>query len=101
MSHQGPIITTSDGALQWLRWAGGLASREAGFCLAVADADEIAVGNVMVTDIDRHCLSPCWAHQRARRGRGWQRGQVYDERFMNASRRIGVPHRGQGSPSCP
>ncbi|MEJ7690132.1 MAG: GNAT family N-acetyltransferase [Nocardioidaceae bacterium] len=59
MSHQGPIITTSDGALQWLRWAGGLASREAGFCLAVADADDIAVGNVMVTDIDRH--STGWA----------------------------------------
>ncbi len=40
-------------------------------------------------------------HQRARRGRGWQRGQVYDERFMNGSRRIGVPQRAQGSDSRP
>ena len=32
---------------------------------------------------------------RGRRGRGggWQRGQLYDERFMNGSRRIGVPQR--------
>ena len=29
----------------------------------------------------------------AARGRGWQRGQEYDERFMNASRAIGVPQR--------
>jgi glycosyltransferase involved in cell wall biosynthesis len=28
-----------------------------------------------------------------RRGRGWQCGQENDERFMNASRRIGVPQR--------
>ena len=38
-------------------------------------------------------------HQRPFRGRGWQRGQLNDERFMNGSRRIGVPQRGQGS-SC-
>ena len=38
---------------------------------------------------------------RAFRGRGWQRGQEKDERFMNASRLIGVPHRGHGRPSCP
>ena len=31
----------------------------------------------------------------------WQRGQRYDERFMKGSRRIGVPQRGQGSPSWP
>jgi hypothetical protein len=36
-------------------------------------------------------------HQRPLRGRGWQRGQLNDERFMNWSRRIGVPQRGQGS----
>jgi hypothetical protein len=35
------------------------------------------------------------------RGRGWQRGQKNDERFMKASRTIGVPHLGQGLPSCP
>ena len=35
------------------------------------------------------------------RGRGWQCGQEYDERFMNASRRIGVPQRRHGRPSCP
>ena len=33
------------------------------------------------------------------RGRGWQRGQEKDERFMNASRRIGVPQRRHGRPS--
>lgn len=32
---------------------------------------------------------------------GWQRGQRWDERFMNASRTIGVPQRGQGLPACP
>ncbi len=31
-----------------------------------------------------------------RRGRGWHRGHEYDERFMNASRRISAPHRAQG-----
>lgn len=36
-----------------------------------------------------------------RRGRGWHRGQLYDDRFMNGSRRIGAPHRWQGSPSRP
>ncbi len=41
------------------------------------------------------------AHQRPARGRGWQRGQVNDERFMKASRRTGVPQRGQGRPSWP
>ena len=35
------------------------------------------------------------------RGRGWQRGQENDDRFMNRSRRMGVPHRGQGRPDCP
>ena len=35
------------------------------------------------------------------RGRGWQRGQLKEERFMNCSRRIGVPQRWQGSPSRP
>ena len=34
-------------------------------------------------------------------GRGWQRGQLNDERFMNASRRIGAPQRWQGRPSRP
>lgn len=34
------------------------------------------------------------------RGRGWQRGQVWEERFMKDSRRIAVPHRRQGRPSC-
>ena len=35
------------------------------------------------------------------RGTGWQRGQKYDERFMNSTRRIGVPQRSHGSPSRP
>ena len=35
------------------------------------------------------------------RGAGWQTGQKYDDRFMNAIRRIGVPQRSQGSPSRP
>jgi hypothetical protein len=35
------------------------------------------------------------------RGRGWQVGQKYDERFMNDVRTIGVPQRAQGRPSCP
>ncbi len=38
---------------------------------------------------------------RRRRGRGWQVGQKYDERFMNDVRTIGVPQRAQGRPSCP
>ena len=41
------------------------------------------------------------AHQCGCRGRGWQCGQKYDERFMNDSRRIGVPHLGHGSPAWP
>ena len=36
-----------------------------------------------------------------RLGTGWQDGQKYDERFMNATLRIGVLHRSQGSPSRP
>ena len=42
-------------------------------------------------------------HQRAvfRRGVGWQDGQKKLERFMNALRRIGAPHRGHGRPSRP
>ena len=31
----------------------------------------------------------------------WQRGQRNEDRFMNASRRMAVPQRGQGSPSRP
>ena len=38
---------------------------------------------------------------RRRRGTGWQTGQKNDERFMNATRRIGVPQREQGSASRP
>jgi len=41
------------------------------------------------------------SYQCALRGRGWQRGQLYAERFMNASRRIGVAHRPHGLPSWP
>ena len=41
------------------------------------------------------------AYQCALRGRGWQRGQLNDDRFMNESRRIGVPHRLHGCPSRP
>ncbi len=31
-------------------------------------------------------------------GLGWQRGHECDDRFMNDSRRIAVPHRGHGRP---
>ena len=34
-------------------------------------------------------------------GRGWHCGQLKLERFMNGSRRMGVPHRGQGRSACP
>ena len=34
-------------------------------------------------------------------GGGWQRGQKKLERFMKCSRRIGVPQRSHGRPSCP
>src|SRR5271167_3397881 len=40
-------------------------------------------------------------YQCALRGRGWQRGQLNDDRFMNESRRMGVPHRLHGCPSRP
>ena len=43
----------------------------------------------------------CTGRGVARRGARWQRGQRNDDRFMNASRTIGVPQRSQGSPSCP
>ena len=36
------------------------------------------------------------AGQRDRRGRGWQRGQLKDERFMKTSRRSGTPQRAHG-----
>ena len=41
------------------------------------------------------------AYQCALRGRGWQRGQLNAERFMNESRLIGVPHRLHGCPARP
>ena len=34
-------------------------------------------------------------------GTAGRRGQKYDDRFMNATRRIGVPQRAHGSPSRP
>ena len=40
-------------------------------------------------------------HQRPCRGLGWHFGQLNDDRFMNFSRRTGVPHRGQGLPCMP
>jgi len=45
--------------------------------------------------------NPSHPHHRPFRGRGWQRGQVYEDLFMNGSRRIGAPQRGHGSPSRP
>lgn len=41
------------------------------------------------------------SHHRALRGRGWQRGQLNDDRFMNRSRRMVAPQRGHGLPACP
>jgi hypothetical protein len=46
-------------------------------------------------------LGKSTAYQCALRGRGWQRGQLYDERFMNESRWIGVPHLLHGCPARP
>ncbi len=40
-------------------------------------------------------------YQRARRGLGWHVGQLKLDRFVNASRRIGVPQRGHGRPAWP
>ena len=40
-------------------------------------------------------------HQRPFLGRRWHFGQVNDDRFMNFSRIMGVPHLGQGSPCMP
>ena len=40
-------------------------------------------------------------YHRRRRGLGWHWGHKCDERFMNGSRRIGVPHLLQGSPARP
>jgi hypothetical protein len=37
----------------------------------------------------------------ARRGRGWQRGQVNADRFMNRSRLTAAPQRGHGRPCWP
>ena len=39
--------------------------------------------------------------ERCALGTGWQEGQKYDERFMNATRRIGVLHRSHGSSPRP
>ena len=36
-----------------------------------------------------------------RRGRGWQVGHQYDDRFMNGARATGVPQRGHGRSACP
>ena len=51
----------------------------------------------------RPASGPCLntTYQCALRGRGWQRGQLKDDRFMNESRRIGVPQRPQGRPKRP
>lgn len=38
---------------------------------------------------------------RTARGLRWHRGQKKEDRFMNATRRIGVPQRPQGRPSRP
>ncbi len=38
---------------------------------------------------------------RRARGAGWHLGQKYDERFMKAIRRMGVPQRSHGSCSRP
>src|SRR5690606_18988530 len=39
--------------------------------------------------------------RQAVRGRGWHRGQEYEERLANGSRRIAAPQRRHGSPSRP
>jgi len=41
------------------------------------------------------------SYQCALRGRGWQRGQLKEDRFMNESRLITVAHRPHGCPSRP
>ena len=52
-------------------------------------------------DLTAHPRGHAQCHHRALRGRGWHRGQVHEERFMNASRWICVPQRGQACPARP
>ncbi len=63
------------------------------------------IGHAVARDPPHICDSITFGrravHTCGRRGRGWQRGQVYDDRFMNESRRIADPHRRHGSPARP
>lgn len=54
MAQQGPQLASADDALRWIGWACPLTSRETGFVLAVTGPDDWPIGNVAVTDIDRH-----------------------------------------------
>ena len=49
----------------------------------------------------RNAFRSAAGYHRPRRGLGWHWGQKCDERFMNGSRRSGVPHLRQGSPARP
>lgn len=39
---------------QWLEWAGGLTSRDAGFAFAVCADDDLPLANIAVTNLDDH-----------------------------------------------
>jgi [ribosomal protein S5]-alanine N-acetyltransferase len=64
----GEPIVDLPSANRWLDWACARTSREAGFAFAITGADDAAVGNVAVTNIDRHDCGwvSYWLASRAR-----------------------------------
>lgn len=62
-----PIVDAAS-ANRWLDWSCGKDSREAGFVFAVCGADDVPVGNIAVTGIDRHDCGwvSYWVAERAR-----------------------------------
>ncbi|TWJ16375.1 RimJ/RimL family protein N-acetyltransferase [Stackebrandtia albiflava] len=62
-----PIVDDAS-ANRWLDWACGLVSRDSGFAFAITAADDVPVGNIAVTGIDRHDCGwvSYWLASRAR-----------------------------------
>lgn len=54
IGQAGEPIVDLEAAKRWIRNAAELTSRERGYAFAVVDADDMALGNVMLTNIDRH-----------------------------------------------
>jgi Histidine phosphatase superfamily (branch 1) len=106
-----PVRTarTLDGAFRGVRgcsvcltWPGWLSST------AHPGAADRATGHSAVAETvsgdRRTAVGSLGAGQRVarpERGRGWQRGQEYEDRFMNCSRRIDSPQRRHGRSACP